>query len=88
MKVTLSGPAPGDRLSARKTLSRLCGVATPSKATVATWVQAAMPPPETVGLGEAAVPLLPITATVTSALAAGEMLAVVQTRWFTGCCRT
>src|SRR4029453_9143546 len=64
-------------------LSRLCGVATPSNATVATWLQLPMPPPETVGLGAAALVLCPITATVTSAFAAGEMVAVVQTFWFT-----
>ena len=77
-KVILTVPLPGEGLSARKTLSRLCGVPTPSKATVATRAQPAIPPPVTVGAGEAAVVLCPITATVTSALAAGAMLTVVQ----------
>ena len=77
-KVILTVPLPGEELSARKTLSRLCGVPTPSKATVATRAQPAIPPPVTVGAGEAAVVLCPITATVTSALAAGAMLTVVQ----------
>jgi hypothetical protein len=44
---------------------------------VATSTHAAIPPPVTVGLGDAAVDVWPMTAIVTSVLAAGAIEAVV-----------
>src|SRR5690242_19745390 len=79
VNVILTGPLPGKALSARKTLIRLCGVVLLSKARVFTWVQLVIPPPVTLGLGAALPVLCANTAIVTSALAAGVMLAVVQT---------
>ena len=45
--------------------------------TLATSVQAVIPPPDSVGLGKAPVPRCPSTATVMSRLGAGEIDAVV-----------
>src|SRR5439155_9853972 len=56
LNVMVSGPLPGAALMARKIVRRLWGVPTASKATLATSVQADMPPPDSVGLGVALVP--------------------------------
>jgi hypothetical protein len=77
LNVIVSGPLPGEGLMARKMVKRLWGMATLSKVMVATSVQTVIPPPDSVGLGAALVELCPMTATVTSALGAGAMAAVV-----------
>src|SRR5688572_6690989 len=76
LKVMVSGPLPGAALIARKIVRRLRGVLSASKVTLATCVQAVIPPPDSVGLGGAIVEL-PSTATVMSVLGAGAMTAVV-----------
>ena len=68
---------PGAGLMARKMVSRLWGVATASKVVLVTSVQAAMPPPVSLGLGAAGLEVWPRTATVMSVLGAGAIGAVV-----------
>jgi hypothetical protein len=79
LNVIVIGSLPGAALIARKIVRRLRGAPTASKVMLATSVQAAIPPPESVGLGRALVALCPSTATVTSVLGAGAMSAVVET---------
>src|SRR5688572_13974593 len=77
LNVIVIGPLPGAALIARYSVRRVWGRLTVSKVTVATSVQAVIPPPVTVGLGSALVELCPMTATVMSVLGPGAMAAVV-----------
>src|SRR5262245_989836 len=70
------GPVPGDPLNSRKMTTRLVGEPCVSKSTLATRSQAAIPPPVTVGVSPPPERRVR-TATVMSALGAGEIEAVV-----------
>jgi len=80
--VIVIGALPGAGLIARKTVSRLRGALITSKSTLVTVLQLVMPPPDSVGLMAVELRWLN-TATVMSALGAGEMAAVAYTFWFT-----
>ena len=78
LDVIVIGPLPGLALMARKIVTRSRGVA-PLKVVVATTSHAVMPPPVRVGAAAADDDWWVSTATVTSALGAGAMEAVVKT---------